>query len=148
MTLVAAFEIGRRIAAGLPPEKVSIASPESVARRYIPIMEMCKQEEFRVINLDSAHQIISEKVVTRGSLNASIVHPREVFKYAIAESAAAIIVLHNHPSGNHKPSREDRSVTAKLVSAGKIIGIEVLDHIIIAGRKYYSFASHNEIDGN
>ncbi|MFC1561640.1 DNA repair protein RadC [candidate division KSB1 bacterium] len=150
ITLVAAFELGRRVAAGSQPVKTKIHSPEAIAQRYIPVLETVKQEEFRVINLDSANNLLSDKVITRGSLNASIVHPREVFKQAITESAASIIVIHNHPSGNPLPSREDRKITEKLVNAGAIIGIEVIDHIIIAGREYYSFAEHNEIttDGN
>ncbi len=145
VTLIAAFELGRRTASGDKPEKIQISSPEAIASRYIPLLETEKQEEFRIITLDSANQILSERVITRGSLNASIVHPREVFKTAISDSAARIIILHNHPSGNPEPSREDRAITEKLVKAGELIGIEVIDHVIIAGRDYYSFTEHNEL---
>jgi len=145
ITLKAAFELGRRIASGKHDEKIKVISPETIAQRYIPILETVKQEEFRVIHLDSANQIVADHVITRGSLNASIVHPREVFKRAITDSAAGVIVVHNHPSGNPVPSSEDRVITATLVNAGSIIGIEVVDHIIIAGKKYYSFAEHDEL---
>ncbi|MFC1514052.1 DNA repair protein RadC [candidate division KSB1 bacterium] len=145
VTLLAGFELARRIASGSKPEKIQINSPAAIAKRYIPLLEAKKQEEFLVVLLDSANRILSEEVITKGSLNASIVHPREVFKKAIIDSAASMIILHNHPSGNPKPSEMDRKVTEKLVSAGTIIGIEVLDHIIIAGRNFYSFAEQNEL---
>ena len=104
-----------------------------------------KQEAFRVILLDTANNVIGEQIVTKGSLNASIVHPREVFKKAITESAAGLILIHNHPSGNTNPSDEDKKVTQNLVKAGSIIGIEIIDHIIIAGQDYYSFVENNEL---
>ncbi len=145
VTLIAAFEIGRRLTAFSPGLKTRVSSPQVVADRYIPLLSGLKQEEFRIVLLDTANHIIGEQLVTKGSLNASIVHPREVFKKAITESAAAIIVLHNHPSGNPEPSKEDRLVTTKLIDSGKVLGIEVVDHLIIAGDKYYSFAEQNEI---
>lgn len=145
VTLNAAFEIGRRIASSGNTEKFQAVTPQSLAEKYMPLLETAKQEEFRVINLDTANRIVSESVITRGSLNASIVHPREVYRKAISESAAGIIVMHNHPSGNVNPSAEDRKVTAELAKAGKIVGIELIDHIIIAGKNYYSFADHGEI---
>lgn len=143
VTLVAAFELGRRLAAETRPEKIRVNSPKSIAERYIPILESVKQEEFRVILLDTANNILGEQLVSKGSLNASIVHPREVFKKAITDSAAGLIVLHNHPSGNPEPSEEDKKVTSNLVKAGSIIGIEIVDHIIIAGLQYFSFAEHD-----
>jgi len=145
VTFAAAFELGRRIAAGERPRRLQVLSPQTIAERYIPLLETLKQEEFRVILLDSANAVIDEQVVSRGSLNVSVVHPREVFKKAIAESAAGVIALHNHPSGNSQPSEEDRQITRILAEAGKIIGIQLIDHIIIAGQKYYSFAEHNEM---
>lgn len=145
VTLVAAFELGRRLAAEARPEKLNIKSPRTIAERYIPLLETLKQEEFRVILLDTANNVIGEQIVTKGSLNASIVHPREVFKKAITESAAGLILIHNHPSGNTNPSDEDKKVTQNLVKAGSIIGIEIIDHIIIAGQDYYSFVENNEL---
>ncbi len=139
---VAAFEIGRRIASGTRPDKLKVHSPESVAKHYMPRLETAKQEEFYVILLDTANSILSEHVISRGSLNASVVHPREVFKKAIIDSAAQVILMHNHPSGNPEPSSEDKDVTANLVNAGAVIGINVIDHIIIAGQRYFSFADH------
>lgn len=143
VTLVAAFELGRRLAAETRPEKIRVNSPKSIAERYIPILESVKQEEFRVILLDTANNILGEQLVSKGSLNASIVHPREVFKKAITDSAAGLIILHNHPSGNPEPSEEDKKVTSNLVKAGSIIGIEIVDHIIVAGLQYFSFVEHD-----
>ncbi len=143
ISLIAAFEIGRRIASGTRPNRMKVYSPESIAKRYIPLLETVKQEEFSVILLDTANGIIGEHVITKGSLNASVVHPREVFKKAITESAARVILIHNHPSGNPEPSSEDKSVTKNLVQTGAIVGIEVIDHLIIAGQRYFSFADHD-----
>jgi len=143
VTLVAAFEIRRRIASVNRPDKIKVHSPESVAKHYMPRLETAKQEEFSVILLDTANNIIGEHVISRGSLNASVVHPREVFKKAITDSAARVILIHNHPSGNPEPSSDDKNVTGILVKAGEIIGIHVVDHIIIAGRRYFSFADHD-----
>ncbi|MCP4724043.1 MAG: JAB domain-containing protein [bacterium] len=142
LTLISAFELGRRLASGGPEQNEKVVTPWSVAEKYIPMLESLKQEEFRVLHLNSANRIIGEEIVTKGSLNASIVHPREVFKKAITDSAASIIVIHNHPSGNPEPSREDRMVTEKLKNAGEIVGIELIDHIVIAGKQYYSFAEN------
>jgi len=141
LSLAAAFEIGKRIAAKLNEEKrLQIHSPEIVAQRYIPLMRDLKQEVFKALLLDSANHLLRDVDVTTGTLNSSLVHPREVFREAIAEPAAAIILLHNHPSGNPDPSAEDMQVTKQLVDAGKIIGIPIHDHIIIAGGTYTSFA--------
>lgn len=139
VTLAAAFEIGRRFLSEPYETKKRISQPEDVAYYYIPRFRGENTEIFRVLLLNSSNHIFREIVVSRGSLNASIVHPREVFKTAITESAASIILLHNHPSGNPEPSKEDIQVTRDLVQAGEIIGIKVYDHIIIAGDKYRSF---------
>jgi len=98
-----------------------------------------------VILLNSANRIVREKVISEGSLNASIVHPREVFKAAIDELAAGIVLVHNHPSGNAEPSKEDIEITKQLVEAGKVMGIPVHDHLIVAGNRYTSFAKKNLI---
>lgn len=138
-TIVAAFELGRR-AASQSTKKTRIHSPEDIANRYIPLMRETKKESFYVILLDSANHILREVKISDGILNSSLVHPREVFKPAIAEPAAAIILLHNHPSGNPEPSNEDVQITRQLVEAGKILSIPIHDHIIIAGNTYASFA--------
>lgn len=139
-TIVAAFELGRRAAASHATKKIRIHSPDDIAKRYIPLLREMKQESFRVILLDSANHIIRDVKISDGILDASLVHPREVFRHAVAEPAAAIILLHNHPSGNPEPSSEDLQITKQLVQASKIMGIPIHDHIIVAGDSYISFA--------
>jgi len=116
-----------------------ITSPEDVANMFIPLFRDEVKERFLVICLNSANKIIKHETVSIGNLNSSVVHPREIFKSALEQSAASIILLHNHPSGNPEPSNEDISITKKLVEAGKIMDIPVFDHIIIAGNNYTSF---------
>jgi len=116
-----------------------LSSPSDV----VPLLRRYKklhQETFIVITLDGGHQVITIRMVSVGTLDRTLVHPREVFCDAISDRAAAIIVAHNHPSGNVEPSAEDRELTARLKAAGSLLGIPVLDHVIIAnGTKYYSF---------
>jgi DNA repair protein RadC len=99
-----------------------------------------RHEVFKVILLDAKHAIMRDTTVSEGSLTLSIVHPREVFTFAVKESAAAVIFLHNHPSGDPTPSQEDRVLTARLVSAGEVLGIRVLDHLVVGDGRYVSFA--------
>lgn len=138
VVLAAAFELARRLQAEPFAARRVIRSPEDVARLYIPRLRGARTESFRVLLLNAANQILREVLVSEGTLTASVVHPREVFRLAIVESAAAIIVLHNHPSGNSEPSAEDIAITRQLVHAGKLLDIPVLDHIIIAGESYTS----------
>jgi DNA repair protein RadC len=138
--LLAAFEIGRRMQNTNGEEKIIVHSPEDVARFMIPRLRDKKNESFWVLLLDTTNGLMHEEELTIGTLNASLVHPREVFKVAIDRVAAAVIVVHNHPSGNREPSVEDLSVTKQLVEAGRIIGIPLHDHIIVAGDAYTSFA--------
>lgn len=102
-------------------------------------MQYLKQECFKIIMLDTKNKVIKVEEITRGTLNSSLVHPREVFVKAIKQHAAAIILAHNHPSGDTEPSAEDKSITRRLVEAGELIGISVLDHIIIGRGTYMSF---------
>jgi DNA repair protein RadC len=139
-SLIAAFEIGRRTGAADRTGRRQIRSPEDVARIFQPLLRDRQQEVFMVLLLDSANHLLRDIQVTSGILNSSLVHPREVFRGAINEPAASIILLHNHPSGNPEPSGEDIQITKQLVEAGKIIGIPVYDHIIIAGNESTSFA--------
>lgn len=104
-----------------------------------------RKEHFLVCTLDGAHVIHSIRIATIGTVNRSIVHPREVFIEAIKDNAAAVIVAHNHPSGNTEPSLEDREVTRRLKDAGNIIGIPVLDHLVFSWRGFYSFLEHDEM---
>ena len=138
--ILAACEIGRRMQVETGSEKAVIRSPEDVARRMIPRLRDRRAEVFVVLVLDARNALTREIELTRGTLNASIVHPREVFKAAIDNVAASIVVVHNHPSGNPEPSREDIDITRQLSEAGRIIGIPLHDHIIIAGNSFTSFA--------
>lgn len=140
VTIVVAFELARRLHSLPEEERQIIRTPENVAERFIPRLRDMKQEVFIVLLLNSANRIMKEVTVTRGLLNSSLTHPREVFRSAIVESAASVILLHNHPSGNTEPSQEDISITKQIVEAGKVVGIPVHDHIIIAGNSYTSFA--------
>ncbi|GGJ67471.1 DNA repair protein RadC [Anoxybacillus voinovskiensis] len=136
--ILAAIELGRRIGRLSYDERYVIRSPEDGANYVMDDMRFLSQEHFVAIYLNTKNQVIHRKTVFIGSLNASIVHPREVFKEAIKRSAASIICAHNHPSGDPTPSREDIEVTRRLAECGRIIGIELLDHLIIGDRKFIS----------
>ncbi|VVB86779.1 RadC-like JAB domain protein [uncultured archaeon] len=143
--IAACFEIARRLESFNEDVKPKINSPEDVYRRIYPRMREQKKESFIELCLDTKNQVIREETISTGSLNANIVHPREVFKTALAESAAHIIVAHNHPSGDPTPSREDIEITKKLVETGKIIGIDVLDHVIIGDGRHFSMKEAGHI---
>lgn len=132
-------ELSRRISALSRSKKDIVSNPIQAAEFLAGEMRFLKQEVLRVILLDVKNKVIAAPEISRGGLSSSIVHPREVFKEAIRRSSAAMILVHNHPSGDPTPSADDLSITKKLVQTGKIIGIEVMDHIIIAGDKYISF---------
>jgi DNA repair protein RadC len=139
-TLAAAFELSRRILS--QPKWLSnkkITSPQGIAEIFIPILRDDNKERFIVVCLNSANKIIKHETISIGNLNSSVVHPREVFKVAIDNSSASIILIHNHPSGNPEPSNEDIRITKKIVETGKIMEIPVFDHLIIAGETYTSF---------
>ena len=139
-TLAAAFELSRRIL--YQPKwfaNKKITSPRDVAEIFIPILRDENKEKFIVVCLNSANKIIKFETISIGNLNSSVVHPREVFKVAIDNSSASIILIHNHPSGNPEPSNEDIRITKKIVETGKIMEIPVFDHLIIAGETYTSF---------
>ena len=138
--LIAAVELGRRIESQGDGDRCQIKSPQDVAARYGPHMRDLRTEIFKIVLLNTANVILCDYTVSEGGLAASIVEPRAVFQKAVLDNAASIICLHNHPSGNTEPSREDIRVTRQLVEAGKIMGIPVHDHIIIAGKKYTSLA--------
>ncbi|VVB94021.1 RadC-like JAB domain protein [uncultured archaeon] len=143
--IAACFEIARRLESFNEEAKPKINSPEDVYRLIYPWMREQKKECFIELCLDTKNQVIKEETVSIGSLNANIVHPREVFKTALAESAAHIIVAHNHPSGDPTPSREDIEITKKLIEAGNIIGITVLDHVIIGDGRHFSMKEAGHI---
>jgi DNA repair protein RadC len=139
--LVAAFEIGTRLALEARPSAPRIREPEDIVRRFSARLRDLQVEEFHLLALDSQSRVLREVLVTRGLLNSSLVHPREVFRPAIAEAAAGIIVVHNHPSGDPTPSAEDRAVTRQLVAAGQLLDLPLYDHVIIAGDRFTSFAA-------
>lgn len=138
--LISAFEIGRRVESQDVEDRCQVRSPEDVAAVFGPHMRDLRTEIFKVVLLNTANVIICDYTISEGGLAASIVEPRAVFLKAILDNAASVICLHNHPSGNTEPSREDIRVTRQLVEAGKIMGIPVHDHIIIAGKNYTSLA--------
>jgi DNA repair protein RadC len=139
--LIAAFELGSRAAREERPRVHRIREPEDVLRLFGPRLRDLQVEEFHLLALDSQSQVLREVLITRGLLNSSLVHPREVFRAAIAEAAAGIIVVHNHPSGDPTPSAEDRAATKQLCSAGRLLDLPVYDHVIIAGDRFVSFAT-------
>jgi DNA repair protein RadC len=146
VTLLAAFELSRRI---LSQSKwmsdKKITSPQDVAEIFIPLLADEVKENFIVVCLNSANKIIKYEKISVGNLNSSVVHPREIFKTAIENNSASIILMHNHPSGNPEPSQTDISVTKRIAEAGKIMDIPVFDHIIIAGNSFLSFVERRLI---
>jgi DNA repair protein RadC len=140
VTVHAALELGRRLASETRDDGAPVRSPRDVARMFAPRLEDLPVEEFHVAILDAQHRLERDVTITRGLLTSSLVHPREVFREAIAERAAALILVHNHPSGDPTPSPDDRMVTEQLVAAGKLLDIPVHDHIIIGRGRYLSFA--------
>jgi DNA repair protein RadC len=138
--MLAAFELSRRIQVQSKWFSVrKITSPQDVADIFIPLLRDEIVEKFCVVCLNSANKIIRYETISVGNLNSSVVHPREIFKAAIENNSASIILIHNHPSGNPEPSSEDISITKKVVESGKIMDIPVFDHIIIAGNGFTSF---------
>lgn len=136
----AALELGRRLAAEGADDGEPMRGPRDVWRFYAPRLEGLTVEEFHVAVLDSQHRLERDVLVSRGILNSSLVHPREVFREAIAERAASIVLVHNHPSGDPTPSPDDRAITAQLVSAGRLLDIPIQDHLVIGRGRYLSFA--------
>jgi DNA repair protein RadC len=143
----AAFELGRRLVSRRDGPLQQIRSSKDVANYYMPRLADEKREQFQVLLLDRKNRVRREVMVSQGSLTASVVHPREVFNPAIRDSAAAVIFVHNHPSGDPQPSQEDRVLTTRLADAGKLLGIQVLDHIIVGRNTYMSFADEGLLDG-
>jgi DNA repair protein RadC len=138
--LATLLEFARRYEGEARPQGVPLRGPKDVAGVFAPRLQDLPVEEFHVAILDAQHRLERDVLITRGLLNSSLVHPREVFREAIAERAAAIILVHNHPSGDPTPSAEDRAVTETLVAAGRLLDIPVHDHVIIGRGRYASFA--------
>ncbi|MEM9175645.1 MAG: DNA repair protein RadC, partial [Myxococcota bacterium] len=136
---------GRRLAEAPLPIARPIGGPEAVARHFLPRLGRRDRESFHVLLLDGRHRLVGEEEVSVGTLTASLVHPREVFRGAIRAAAAALVLVHNHPSGDPQPSGEDRAVTRRLADAGRLLGIEVLDHVVVARGGHFSFREAGEL---
>jgi DNA repair protein RadC len=145
--LRAALELGRRSLAVPLSTGTRISSSADLFKHFHPALRDLKHEIFKVVLLDAKNTVVKETTVSEGSLTLSIVHPREVFALAVRESAAAVIFLHNHPSGDPTPSQEDRRLTERLVAAGHLLGIRVLDHVIVGDGRYVSFADEGWLTG-
>ncbi len=144
--LLAALEVGHRLAREIRPPASRIRAPEDAVRWLSPRLRDLQVEEFHVLALDSQSRVLRDITITRGLLDSSLVHPREVFRAAIAEAAAGVILVHNHPSGDPTPSPEDRTVTRQLVEAGRLLDLPVYDHIIVAGDRFLSWAAAGLLD--
>ena len=145
-TLLAALELARRLAARRLRAGAVVRGPADVYRHFYPRLRDATQERFHVVLLDGRHRVMRDEVVSQGTLTASLVHPREVFRPALREAAAAVILVHNHPSGDPTPSQEDRDVTARLEQAGEILGVRVLDHVVVAESGYCSLREQGGFD--
>lgn len=136
--LKAALELGRRSVSADPMTRPVVNSPQDIAHLVMEEMRFLDREHFRIVSLSTKNHVLGISSISVGSLNSSLVHPRECFKEAIRRNSNAIILLHNHPSGDPTPSREDIDVTRRLADGGQILGIEVLDHVIIGDNRYIS----------
>ena len=138
--ILAAIELGRRSLAAATGERPRLNSPGALAAYLLPLSGSRSVEHFGIVMLDTKHRMIRTTVLSIGSLDTTIVHPREVFREAASASAAAIVLFHNHPSGDPAPSADDLALTARLMDAGVVMGIAVLDHVILAEARYFSVA--------
>jgi DNA repair protein RadC len=145
-SVCASLELGRRLAARRLHPGAAIRGPADVFAHFHPGLRLVPQERFIALLLDGRHRVLREEVVSQGTLTASLVHPREVFRPALRESAAALILVHNHPSGDPTPSAEDREVTLRLVRAGELLGVRVIDHVIVAERGFCSLKEEGAME--
>ena len=144
--LYVALELGREVCSNPLRAGEKFSSSRELYHRYRARFFSARREYFFSLHLNSKNQLIREALISVGSLNVSVVHPREVFSFAVRDSASALILMHNHPSGDPAPSREDHECTKRLAQAGRIMGIRVLDHIVMGHDDYYSFADAGQID--
>lgn len=145
-TILAALELGKRVAVAKSQAKIKIESPQSCADILLPRLRYERHEKFLVVLLDSKNRIIRIDQISEGSVNSAVVHPREVFAPALLYHAAAILVAHNHPSGDPKPSSEDKDLTQSLAETGKIMGIPLIDHLVIGDGIFFSFREQGYLD--
>lgn len=144
-TIKAAIELGNRLSLETPEDKRAISSPKDAADMVLHAMGSLEQEEFRVMLLDRRNKVISIELLYRGSVSSSQIRIAEVFKEAVRKNCSSVILFHNHPSGDPDPSNDDIAVTRGIVQAGKILEIEVLDHIIIGNNRWYSMKEKGQV---
>lgn len=137
--ILAAVQLGIRLAVSSSGTKIRVTSPSIAANYVLTEMSVLEQEHFRIMTLNTKKEINFIREISKGTINMTIVHAREVFRAAISDNAHSIILLHNHPTGDPSPSKEDIGLTKSLIEASKIIGIDILDHIIIGDNRYFSF---------
>jgi DNA repair protein RadC len=143
--VLAAIELGRRTLVREGTDRPRLSTPERLAAYLLPQYGSCAVEQFGLVMLDTKHRVIRVKVVAIGTLDGAVVHPREVFREAASASAAAIVLFHNHPSGDPTPSPDDLALTIRMVRAGEVMGIAVVDHVILADRHYCSLAAMGHV---
>jgi len=143
--IVAAVELGRRTLIRTALERPQYLTPQQLACYLLPQYGAASVEQFGIVMLDTKHRLIRVKVVAVGSLDSAVVYPREVFRAATTASAAAIVLFHNHPSGDPRPSKDDLLLTYRMLRAGDIMGIDVIDHLILADQRYYSLAEAGKL---
>ena len=146
ITIAAALELGKRVAAGESQKRVIIHSSDDVAKYMMPRLRYCDREHFYVVLLNTKNHVITAPLISVGTLSESLVHPRELFKEAVNHSASSVILVHNHPSGDPSPSREDILLTKRIAEGGKLLDIRVLDHVIIGDNTYISLREQGCFD--
>ena len=144
--ILSAVELGKRIAKAVPMRRFSVEKPEDIVQLFMEELRYQKKEHFKCVLVNAKAEIIAVDSVSVGELSSTIIHPREVFQLAIRKSAAAVILIHNHPSGDPAPSRQDTETTKRLIEGGKLLGIRVLDHIIIGDGRYVSMGAMGLIE--
>ena len=143
--IAAAVELGRRTLVRRLDERLQLRTPRDLATHLLPQYGCLPVEQFGIVMLDTKHRVIRVRIVAIGSLDTTVVHPREVFREAAAASASAIVLFHNHPSGDPTPSEDDLLLTTRMVSAGEVMGIDVVDHLILADQQYYSLLESRHV---
>lgn len=146
ITIAAALELGKRVAIGDSKKRVIIRSSDDIAKYMMPRLRYCDREHFYAILLNTKNHVIASPLISIGTLSESLVHPRELFKEAVNHSASSIILVHNHPSGDPSPSREDIMMTRRIIEGGRLLDIQILDHVIIGDNTYISLREQGYFD--
>jgi DNA repair protein RadC len=143
--VLAAIELGRRTLVRGAAARPRLMTPRQIAAFLVPQYGAAPVERFGIVMLDTKQRLVGVAMISSGSLDATVVHPREVFRAAAASAAAAIVLFHNHPSGDPTPSQDDIALTTRMVNAGEIMGISVVDHVILADRSYFSMVESRRL---